>query len=81
MPTDRRHLLTMSQLGGILSKPCLGSKEILPVIHRYADFPYTAIVGEHDPSRLKLVFDDRYLGASNDAKFIEHNYKSVLLNK
>jgi len=49
---------------------CLGSGEVLPVIPRYADFPYAAIVGQQDPSRLKLVFDDRYLGASNELNLL-----------
>jgi hypothetical protein len=49
---------------------CLGSREILPVVPRYADFPYAAVIGEQDPSRLNLVFDDRYLGASNELNLL-----------
>lgn len=49
---------------------CLASREVLPVIPRYADFPYVAIVGEQDPTRLSLVFDDRYLGASNELNLL-----------
>ncbi len=56
---------------------CLASREVLPVIPRYADFPYVAIVGEQDPSRLNLVFDDRYLGASNELNLLN----TILLNE
>ena len=50
---------------------CLGTTcEVLPVIPRYADIPYAAIVGEQDPARLDLVFDDRYLAASNELNLL-----------
>jgi hypothetical protein len=56
---------------------CLASCEVLPVIPRYAAFPYVAIIGEQDPSRLNLVFDDRYLGASNELNLLN----TILLNE
>jgi hypothetical protein len=50
---------------------CLSAtRNILPVIPRYADIPYAAIVGEQDPARLGLVFDDRYLAASNELNLL-----------
>ncbi len=44
--------------------------EVLPVIPRYADIPYAAVVGEHDPARLDLIFDNRYLAASNELNLL-----------
>jgi len=44
--------------------------EILPVIPRYADIPYAAVIGEQDPARLKLIFDNRYLAASNELNLL-----------
>lgn len=44
--------------------------EILPVIPRYADIPYAAVIGEQDPARLELIFDDRYLAASNELNLL-----------
>ncbi len=50
---------------------CLSStRNVLPVIPRYADIPYAAIVGEQDPARLDLVFDDRYVAASNELNLL-----------
>ncbi len=50
---------------------CLSStRDVLPVIPRYADTPYAAIVGEQDPARLDLVFDDRYVAASNELNLL-----------
>lgn len=46
------------------------SVEILPVIPRYADIPYAAVIGEQDPARLDLIFDDRYLAASNELNLL-----------
>lgn len=46
------------------------SAEILPVIPRYADIPYAAVIGEQDPARLDLIFDDRYLAASNELNLL-----------
>ena len=44
--------------------------EILPVIPRYADIPYVAVIGEQDPARLELIFDDRYLAVSNELNLL-----------
>jgi hypothetical protein len=50
---------------------CLSStRNVLPVIPRYADIPYAAIIGENDPARLDLVFDDRYVAASNELNLL-----------
>ena len=50
---------------------CLAAtRNVLPVIPRYAGIPYAAIVGEQDPAGLELVFDDRYLAASNELNLL-----------
>ena len=50
---------------------CIATKgEVLPVIPRYAGIPYAAVVGEQDPARLDLIFDDRYLAASNELNLL-----------
>jgi hypothetical protein len=50
---------------------CLaGIGEVLPVIARYADIPYAAVIGEEDPAKLELIFDDRYLAASNELNLL-----------
>lgn len=50
---------------------CLGAtRDVLPVVPRYADIPYAALVGAPDPARLDLVFDDRYLAASNELNLL-----------
>lgn len=46
------------------------SAEILPVIARYADIPYVVVIGEQDPARLNLIFDDRYLAVSNELNLL-----------
>ena len=55
---------------------CLSpTRNILPVIPRYATIPYAAVIGEDDPARLDLVFDDRYFAASNELNLLN----SILL--
>jgi hypothetical protein len=50
---------------------CLATTaEVLPVISRYADIPYAAVIGEQDPARLELIFDDRYLAVSNELNLL-----------
>jgi hypothetical protein len=50
---------------------CLGAgKEVLPVVAQYQDIPYIAAAGVRDPARFKLVFDDRYLAASNELNLL-----------
>ncbi|MCX7100916.1 MAG: hypothetical protein NTX38_05355 [Methylobacter sp.] len=50
---------------------CIATKgEVLPVIPRFAGIPYAAVVGEQDPARLDLIFDDRYLAASNELNLL-----------
>jgi hypothetical protein len=71
MPTAGCHLLAMKAPGGDSLAGCLGTTcDVLPVIPRYADIPYAAIIGEQDPARLDLVFDDRYLAASNELNLL-----------
>jgi hypothetical protein len=53
-------------LAGCLVTTC----EVLPVIPHYADIPYAAIVGEQDHTRVDLVFDDKYLAASNELNLL-----------
>jgi hypothetical protein len=50
---------------------CLGAhRDALPVIPRYEDYPYAACVGNPDPARLAMVFDDRYFMASNELNLL-----------
>jgi hypothetical protein len=49
---------------------CLSSRTVLPVIPRYADIPFVVTVGEQDPTQLNLVFDNRYLGVSNELNLL-----------
>src|SRR5207244_3356336 len=43
---------------------------IVPVIPRYEDYPYAASLGAPDPTRLHLVFDDRYFMASTELNLL-----------
>lgn len=57
---------------------CLGGVgNILPVIPRYKDLPYAAVIGQTDPARLNLVFDDRYLAVSSELNLLN----TILLSK
>jgi hypothetical protein len=56
---------------------CLSSRAVLPVIPRYADIPFVVSIGEQDPMRLNLVFDNRYLGVSNELNLLN----TLLLNE
>jgi hypothetical protein len=47
------------------------------VIPRYADIPFVVSIGEQDPMRLNLVFDNRYLGVSNELNLLN----TILLNE
>jgi hypothetical protein len=50
---------------------CLSvTRDILPVIPHYEDIPFALVVGLRDPSRLRLIFDDRYLAASNELNLL-----------
>lgn len=50
---------------------CLSTtRNVMPVIPRYADIPYAAIAGAHDPARLDWVFDDRYFAASHELNLL-----------
>jgi hypothetical protein len=50
---------------------CLAAgKEVLPVVAQYQDIPYVAVNGVLDPGRFGLIFDDRYLAASNELNLL-----------
>lgn len=49
---------------------CLSSYAVLPVIPRYADIPFVVMIGKQDPMQLNLVFDNRYLGVSNELNLL-----------
>lgn len=53
-----------------LGRCLVATRHVMPVIPRYADIPYAAIVGKQDPARLDWVFDDRYLAASNELNLL-----------
>jgi len=53
-----------------LGRCLVATRDVLPVIPRYSSIPYAAIVGVDDPARLNLVFDDRYLAASNELNLL-----------
>lgn len=58
-----------SWLGGLISS--LGAQSVcIPAIARYESFPWAASVGQTDPLRLSLVFDDRYFMASNELNLL-----------
>lgn len=50
---------------------CLSAtRYVLPVIARYGGITYAAIVMEQVPARLDLVFDNRYVAASNELNLL-----------
>jgi hypothetical protein len=54
----------------VLARCLAAGTELLPVVPRYQDIPYVAAAGVSDPARLSLVFDDRYLAASNELNLL-----------
>jgi hypothetical protein len=42
----------------------------MPAVPSYESFPWAASVGQADPLKLSLVFDDRYFMASNELNFL-----------
>ena len=47
-----------------------GTRNVLPIIPRYAEFPYAAVVGKQDPGGIERVFDDRYFPATNELNLL-----------
>ncbi len=43
---------------------------MLPVIPRYSEAPYAAIVGGDDPARIGMIFDDRYFAVTNELNLL-----------
>jgi hypothetical protein len=49
----------------------LGSTSaVMPPVARYAEFPWAASIGNADPLKQSLVFDDRYFMASNELNLL-----------
>jgi hypothetical protein len=42
----------------------------MPAVPSYESFPWAASVGQADPLKLSLVFEDRYFMASNELNFL-----------
>ena len=53
-------------LGGALS----ASNTVMPAIARYDGMPWVASVGQANPLKFDLVFDDRYFMASNELNLL-----------
>ena len=53
-----------------LAQSLLASSAIMPPIAKYQEFPWAAAVGQANPLRLDLVFDDRYFMASNELNLL-----------
>jgi hypothetical protein len=50
---------------------CLAlGKDVVPVVAHYQDIPFVATGGVPDPGRFGLIFDDRYLAASNELNLL-----------
>jgi hypothetical protein len=48
----------------------LATNAAMPPIAKYQEFPWAASVGEANPLRLDIVFDDRYFMASNELNLL-----------
>lgn len=53
-----------------LAQSLLASSAVMPPIAKYQEFPWAASVGEANPLRLDLAFDDRYFMASNELNLL-----------
>lgn len=60
-----------------LAKSLAAGSAVMPPIPRYDSFPWAASVGEANPLKLDLVFDDRYFMASNELNLLN----TLLLSK
>ncbi len=55
---------------GALARSLMATSAVMPPIPRYQSFPWAASVGQANPLRLDLVFDDRYFMASNELNLL-----------
>jgi hypothetical protein len=53
-----------------LGRSLLATNAAMPPIAKYQEFPWAASVGEANPLRLDIVFDDRYFMASNELNLL-----------
>lgn len=53
-----------------LGQSLLASSAVMPPIAKYQEFPWAASVGEANPLRLDIAFDDRYFMASNELNLL-----------
>jgi hypothetical protein len=53
-----------------LGRALSASNAVMPAIPRYEGFPWVAGVGQTNPLKLDLVFDDRYFMASNELNLL-----------
>lgn len=68
---DRRnHLVEPELWRDALGRVLTGNGSVMPPIARYEEFPWVAAVGQIDPLRLDVVFDDRYFMASNELNLL-----------
>lgn len=55
---------------GALARSLMATGAVMPPIPKYESFPWAASVGQANPLRLDLVFDDRYFMASNELNLL-----------
>lgn len=53
-----------------LAKSLMATSAVMPPIPCYQSFPWAASVGQANPLRLDIVFDDRYFMASNELNLL-----------
>jgi hypothetical protein len=53
-----------------LGQSLLASSAVMPPIAKYQEFPWAASVGEANPLRMDIAFDDRYFMASNELNLL-----------
>lgn len=77
-PADRPFTLTDQPLWlEALGRSLNAGSAFIPPLPRYEAFPWAAVVGEVNPLKLDLVFDDRYFMASNELNLLN----TLLLSK
>lgn len=60
-----------------LAQSLLANSAVMPPIAKYQEFPWAASVGEVNPLRLDIAFDDRYFMASNELNLLNTLLLSV----
>lgn len=53
-----------------LAQSLLATTAVMPPIAKYQEFPWAASVGDANPLRLDIAFDDRYFMASNELNLL-----------